>query len=153
MNKRIQIHMSDIIIPEDFKKTKPSKKKMVQCREFDCKNGYIDKDIIVNEYNILRDGYIRYLVLLENNVDMVEVSTLATYRNISTTYVYGKHYALGKEYVWRLTKRTKNKEALAVGKIARVNANGKLCTVEITKIEVLDRPPVNTRVKKVYEVL
>jgi hypothetical protein len=149
-----QINISDIIVPNKFKFSLPSRYKMNKCREFYKAHRRVDKIITIDSNNNLVDGYIRYLVLLENGVDKVNVKTFnVTYRNSKTTYIFGKHPNVDKEYVWRMTNKTVNKESLEVGSKAVVNTKKGMRTVTVTRVETLDEPPVDVKVKKVYEVL
>ena len=65
---KVEVRLSDIIIPSHMKATPPREEKMNKVRAFYKKNHRIDKPIILNKDNLLLDGYVRYLVLLENNV-------------------------------------------------------------------------------------
>jgi hypothetical protein len=69
------------------------------------------------------------------------------------TYVFATHPGKNKEYVWRLTKKTKNREEINVGKNIIVNSEGMSRTVTVTRIESLSCPPTQRKIKKVYEVL
>ena len=60
------VALSDIIISEPFASSKPRISKLTKVRNYYLEYGGIDKPIIVNQKNILLDGYIRYLVLKEN---------------------------------------------------------------------------------------
>lgn len=59
------ITIDDIIINDCF--FPPRKSHMDKIRNYYSKYGYIDKPLIINKKKILLDGYIRYLVLKENN--------------------------------------------------------------------------------------
>jgi hypothetical protein len=116
------INISDIIVPEAFRLSRPSKNKISRGRRFFKQYGCIDKPIVVDNDNNLIDGYIRYLILLENKVDIIQVQIYGvTYKNTSTTYVFGKHPHVDKEFVWRMTRNTINKDALEVGSKVIVN--------------------------------
>ena len=60
----MNIKMSDIKVPKSFASTTPKAEKMSVCRDFWNNNHKQIKDIVVNKYNILVDGYVQYLILL-----------------------------------------------------------------------------------------
>ena len=70
------INISDIIISDVFAATTPSEKKMNKYREYYHNHGHIDKPIVLNRQNVLIDGYIRYLILLENNINIVPIKII-----------------------------------------------------------------------------
>ena len=67
------MNISDIKIPEGFAKSVPGKAKMDRCRRYYSKNGCLDRDIVVDKNGYLQDGYIGYLVLVENGATHTEV--------------------------------------------------------------------------------
>ena len=70
---KVEVRLSDIIVPGHMKATPPREAKMNKVRAFYNKNHCIDKPIILNKDNLLLDGYVRYLVLLENKVERAVV--------------------------------------------------------------------------------
>ena len=67
-----KVKVSDIIIPEEFKATKPRFKKMIQKREFYRKNDRFESKIVLNKDFLLIDGYTSYLLAKENDMKHVE---------------------------------------------------------------------------------
>ena len=67
-----KIKVSDIIIPEEFKATKPRFKKMIQKREFYRKNDRFESKIVLNKDFLLIDGYTSYIIAKENGMKYVE---------------------------------------------------------------------------------
>lgn len=149
----MELNLKDIIIPEKFKQSIPNDYKIANVN-IDYDNGEdIGKEIIVNTAGELIDGYIRYLVLLYRGVERAEI-TIANkvhYKNVPTKYVFGKHKPDGKTYVWRMTRKTKHPERLAVGSRVQVATKHGDKRIIVEKIEVLDAPPVDTPVRKVRE--
>lgn len=102
--------LSDIKIRDSFKQTLPNQSKLDDCRDYFKRHGCIDRELVLNKFGYLIDGYVGYLVLLENGVAETDVvvrsgqHSTSTYRNSDTTYVFGYHTVSGKEYVWRLSK-------------------------------------------------
>lgn len=147
------LNLKDIIIPDKFKNSVPSKEKMMRVKLAYQNGTDIARDIIVNTHMELIDGYIRYLTLLQFGVEYAEV-TIANkvyYKIIPTKYVFGKHKPNGKTYVWRMTKKTKHPENLAVGRCVDVVTKDGYKKAVVEKIDILDTPPVNTPVRKVRE--
>ena len=66
------VKVSDIIIPEEFKATKPRFKKMIQKREFYRKNNRFESKIVLNKDFLLIDGYTSYIIAKENGMKYVE---------------------------------------------------------------------------------
>lgn len=74
LNKvRAWIEVDDIIIPECFKATKPSMDKIQRKLDYYKNHEKFDKDIIINEENVLLDGYINYLLCGLLNINIVKV--------------------------------------------------------------------------------
>ena len=153
--------LADIIISEAFRERPPAESKMDVCREYFREYGKLDRSIVVSHEGVLIDGYIGYLVLLENGVKEYDVQTseISLYReskdyhNTSTTYVYGQHGNKKGEYVWRVTPKTKFSEHLAVGGRAMVDTKQGFKVITITNIKTLNEPPVKGAVKKVIKCL
>ena len=67
-----KVKVSDIIIPEEFKATKPRFEKMIQTRKFYRKNNRFESNIVLNKYFLLIDGYTSYIIAKENGMKHVE---------------------------------------------------------------------------------
>ena len=124
---------------------------------------------------MLIDGYIQYLVLKENNVEEAEVKistrrkkrwyrknvkdwNIPHYKNEATTYVYGVHpnSENKKEFVWRVPKSWSDagwEEELFAGDKILVDTKFGIKPIIVTKIETLDKCPVNMPVKRVVRRL
>ena len=167
----MNIKMSDIKVPKSFASTTPKEEKMNICREFWNNNHNQIKNIVVNKDNILVDGYVQYLVLKENNVENADVVKLdrkkvfinrehkrkreyveLSYKRETTTYIFGIHpKSRIKEYVWRVPTSWKGWEKdLLPGDRIWVHTKYGIKPIIITRIEWLDKCPVNMKVKKVY---
>lgn len=88
--------IKEIIISEDFKNTPPTEGKMQFKREYLKKTGVLKKNIIINDENVLIDGYTTYLLALEHGMDHVPV--IRGYVEI----VEAVHKKGGKEYSWKV---------------------------------------------------
>ena len=110
MTHTCTIKLSDVIIPESFRDTHPSEKKLNRVKRFVEKYGKLDKPIVLNG-NILTDNYIRYLVAVEYGMEEVPFITIKEYREDKTedqmpvTYIVGKFNGNDKEYIWKVTKK------------------------------------------------
>lgn len=148
-------NMTEIKVPHWF--LHPKETKLTECRDYYARNGKLNREIVVNSYGVIKDGYIGYLILLENGVTETEVTMVLpkqqadSYRTQPTMYVYGKHKLRLKEYTWRVTSQTKGVENLKVGSCVLVSTQYGEKVVEVTKIETLDKPPVKHRVKRVLK--
>ena len=62
----MRIKLSDIIINKSFTETIPKEEKMIECREIWRYEGKQDRPIVLNKKNMLIDGYVMYLILMEH---------------------------------------------------------------------------------------
>lgn len=161
----INMKLNDIVITDEFKKTMPRKEKMDKCRDTYEKYGEPSKKIVIDHKNRLVDGYVQYLVFKENNVEDVIVNKLSKprrnksctepyYKNHLTTYIFGIHPNDKKkqERVWRVPNSWKGWEndILPGDRIIVKTSNG-LKPILVTKIEWLEKCPVDVRVKTVVK--
>ena len=164
-----RMKLSDIKISEAFANSIPSDKKLNECRNNWSQWNRQDRYIVVNPNNVLIDGYIMYLTLKENGIEEAEIKisdrckkflnrknvegcNIPNYRNEATTYVYGTHPNSNctKEFVWRVPKSwTWFAENVRVGDSILCKTKFGIAPVIVTKVEVLDKCPVDFRVKKV----
>lgn len=118
MNKEIkQIKMSDIIIPEAFTKTPPSKEKVQKANTYYSMYGEVDHPLSLDINNVLLDGYTRYLALAEAHVETapcIYTSKEELPKNM-ITLVSGKFRGIDKEYVWRIPFSKVDKWNVQVG--------------------------------------
>lgn len=63
------VAVSDIIVTEAFLQTQPKQSKLNRIREYYSEYGSVDKPITLNKNNVLIDGYMRYVVLKENDAE------------------------------------------------------------------------------------
>lgn len=166
-----KIKLSEIKITSAFENTTPNPEKVQKYREYFEENQKQSKVILLDYDNVLRDGYIQYLVLKENGVNEAEVKISNErkkrwyrkdvtkwenpyYRHETTTYIYGFHPNAKepKELVWRVPKSWKGWENdLLPGDMIWVNTKYGLRKIVITKIEWLEKCPVDMPVKRVVK--
>ena len=96
MNIIEKFPVKEIIISEDFKNTTPTERKMQYKREHLKNTGVLKKNIIINDENILIDGYTTYLLAMENGMDYVLI--IRGYVEI----VEAVHKKGGKAYSWKV---------------------------------------------------
>lgn len=172
------MRLSDIKIKDSFANSVPTEEKVNVCRQYWNENHEQDRYIVVDHNNFLIDGYIQYLVLKENDVDVAEVkisnqkrkrwsrkntqlkaqkSNRINYRECETTYIYGIHPKSKsiKERVWRVPNSWWNgwTDGLDIGDMLLVKTKYGLVPIEITKIERLSECPVDIPVKTVVRKL
>lgn len=153
MRKKVVLNLDDIIIPSHFSCSEPSDTKY-QNKKRDYIN-YGEYKLVVNESNVLLDGYISYLILKDLGVDKVDAFKLFSEKDLSKVYVYGVHpnSITNKEYVWRIKNSTLNK----IGEIKEgmkliVSAKDRFAPIIVTRVETLDKPPVEGVIKTVIGI-
>ena len=168
------MRLKNIKIKESFTATIPKAEKVAECKEYWNNHHRQDRYIVVDHNNILIDGYIQYLVLKEAGIEIVEVKISdkkrkkwsrkrrlpkqskpkkLMYRESNTTYVFGilLYSRSKKERVWRIPNSWQEERIadLNVGDVVMVHNRKGLSTIQITRIEKLNRCPVEIPVKKV----
>ena len=158
--------LSDIKIKESFANTAPSEEKMNECRynwRFYKKQ---DRYIVVDHDNTLIDGYVMYLTLMEHKEEYAEIifkkkhnrqyeklpKVKPTYKNTPTKYIFGVHPNSNctKEFCWRVPASWGNwAENIEIGDTVLCQTKFGFSPVIVNRVEVLDKPPVEMRVKKV----
>lgn len=159
------MRLSEIKIPADFESSIPNTYKYEKCKKYYKETGNQDRYIIVDENNVLVDGYIMYLVLKNHDVEYGNVKRLTlrkhkytdrqrekcgklvppekvlTYKEKPTVYIYGKHQngIINKEYVWRLPKSKENMYGILLpGDLIYCSTKNGIAPVIVTKIEKRD---------------
>lgn len=146
------IDIDTIRISNAFQRTHPSDVKLKECSDYWNKYHKQSKMIVLSKNNVLVDGYIQYLILKENNEKIAEVEQ-SEYQKEWTTYIYGIHQnGNGKEYVWKVPKFWKGWENdLLPGDSILVKTKYGVRKIIVTKIEWLDKSPVEKKVRNVYK--
>lgn len=150
------IKLSDIVISSTFAESVPSEQKVQKYKSRFAKTGKQSKFLVLNDENVLVDGYIQYLILKENNVEEAKYvryrKKKSTYRTQNTTYVYGTHpnSKCTKEFVWRVPKSwSEFTENIKVGDTIYCKTKFGVAPVVVSKIEVNDLCPIDIPVRKV----
>lgn len=160
---RTTVKLSSIKIPKSYAVTTPSEKK-VKTKRKKYRKGKL-RAITINTDGFLINGYINYLILKENNVEDAEVNIVdikkndnrnvsESYRNIKTTYIYGKHPNNKSEkiYIWRIPNKEnwmKFSETVLPDDLIFCKTKFGCSPVIVQAIQTLDKCPVEFPVKKV----
>lgn len=114
--------ISDIIIPYEFTKTIPNISKVQRIREYFNVYNTIDEPITISSSNVPMDGYIRYLIAKENNMQLIPC--IVNDENFTSKrpckYIAGK-FDNGSEYIWKICNKL---DVNAGDKVLVANKNG-----------------------------
>ena len=129
--KITNVLISDIVIPDAFKNTAPNNIKMERIRQYVNVYNTVDEPVTISSSNVLTDGYIRYLIAKENN--MQPIPCFISDKNFKSKrphkYIIGK-FDNDLEYVWKIC----NNFDINVGdKVLVANRNGS-AIVSVVKI-------------------
>lgn len=172
----MNMRLSEIKISADFESSIPNTYKYNKCENYYNKTGNQDRYIVVDEKNVLVDGYIMYLVLKNHDVEYGNVKRLTlrkhtytdkqrkkygrlishkhvvTYKEKPTAYVYGKHPNSkdNKEYVWRLPQAWGYMSLmLQKGDVIYCGTRFGVAPVVVTKVELKSNFDTSLCIKKV----
>ena len=154
------IKLSDIVISSAFAESVPSEQKVQKYRDRFAETKVQSKYLVLDNDNVLVDGYIQYLILRENNVEEASYIKCGkfsekkkqTYRTKKTTYVYGTHpnSKCTKEFVWRVPENWCGfAENIKVGDTIYCRTKFGVSPVVVSRIEANDLCPVDVPVRKV----
>ena len=149
--------VSDIQIPYSFKNSRSSAWKMDKYRNYWAMNHKQLKPIMVNQSGWLKDGYIQYLVLNENCVEIAEIERKIPapredpyYWHHRTTYIYAKHPDSSIVYIGRVRNGWEDfNKNVRPGDAVYVSTKFGVKEVEVVDVKTLDECPVFWRVRKV----
>lgn len=152
-----KMKLSDIKIKKEFLETTPNERKIRECRNNWNSYRKPDRQIVVDSDGFLTDGYVQYLILMENNEEYAKVKVLREskrYRNHPTTYVYGTHpnSECKKQYMWRVPESESWScfaQNLCIGDMIICTTKFGCAPVIVEKVERLDECPVEYDVKRV----
>lgn len=164
-----KMKLSDIKIHNSFAESTPSEEKMCECRYNWRMYGKQDRYIVVDSEGYLIDGYIQYLILVEHKEEYAEVKisnrrkkrwyrknvqdwNIPRYKDNPTTYIFGIHpnSNCDKEFVWRVPESwTWLAENVQIGDTVLCATKFGYSPVVVTKVEVLNKPPIVIPIKKV----
>lgn len=154
------VNISDIKISESFLSHPPKCEKIEKKKHesFDEAGNQI-RAVKLNKNNVLINGYATLLAAKELGYKKVwakggkiEIKNWTSYENKSTVYIFGVHPNSNckKEFCWRLPNSWKGFEKhVEVGDTILCNTKFGRSPIVVTKIETLDKPPVECTIKKV----
>lgn len=124
MNLINDFPLKEIIITDEFRKTVHGADKLARREQAYLSRGELPKDIVINDRNILIDGYITYLLALRH-----EITTLDVYRGY-VELVEGRHKPGNRSYIWRLPLSLCGTVSKGDKVIVRTSAGVRRATVE-----------------------
>ena len=170
----VYMRLDNIKIKDSFATSIPKIEKVLACKEYWEKHHKQDRFIVVNHDGVLIDGYIQYLVLKDMGINVAEVKISdkkrkkwsgksrkpkyskhkkLCYRECNTIYVFGVllYSRNKKERVWRIPNSWGKEriDEICIGDVVMVHNQESITPIQITKIEKLNKCPVDIPVKKV----
>ena len=159
-----KIKLSEIKVSSAFENTTPNPEKVQRYREYYNENGKQSKPILLDYNNVLRDGYIQYLILKENGVEEATIirkkkykrlhnrKIVPSYRKSETTYIFGTHPNSNctKEFCWRVPASWgKWADNIEIGDTVLCQTKFGFSPVVVSRVETLGECPIELRVKRV----
>ena len=161
-----RMKLADIKISEAFANSVPSEEKINECRNNWNQWNRQDRYIVINPDNVLIDGYIQYLILMEHKEEYAEVifkkkhnrqyeklpKVKPTYKNTPTIYIFGVHLNSNctKEFCWRIPASWGNwAENIEIGDTVLCHTKFGFSPIVVSRVETLDKTPIEMRVKRV----
>lgn len=141
MAKIEYIPLTAIVIPQQYANSHPAKKKLATCAAWYQLHGILDRMLVIDQDNILIDGYVGYLTLLKAGVTHYIVERRVVGKRIA--YIGGRHPNNPKMYYWEVTKRTDNVDALRPGNYALVHTKHGNTAVKIVLVAQAIEPPID----------
>ena len=116
--------LKDIIITDEFRNAIPGTDKLARREKAYTRSGELPKDIVINDSNILIDGYITYLLALKH-----EITALDVYRGY-VEVIEARHKPGNRSYMWRLPLSLCGTVSKGDKVIVRTSAGVRRATVE-----------------------
>ena len=156
----MNMRLSEIKISADFESSIPNTYKYNKCENYYNKTGNQDRYIVVDEKNVLVDGYIMYLVLKNHDVEYGNVKRLTLRKHTYTDKQRKKYGRLispkhpnskdNKEYVWRLPQAWGYMSLmLQKGDVIDCGTRFGVAPVVVTKVELKSNFDTSLCIKKV----
>lgn len=137
--------IQDIIISEDFKNTTPGSRKMDRAEQRFQQIGKLPANIVINDENVLIDGYITYLLAVKYGIQRTDL-----YRGY-TEVVEVVHYAgSNRMYMWRVPLRLVGE--ITEGDYIIVPTSRGAKRVKVTKVIGQQYPEQGRTLKPVYKI-
>lgn len=137
--------LKDIIISDDYKEHQPKQKKLDSKQAYYEQFGELPADIIINNDNVLIDGYTTYLKALEYGIESIDISR--GYIEV----IEAKHRAAGDIYLWRVPAKLTGK--LEIGRKCLVRTSKGVRRVRIVSIMQQQYPQQEPYMKSVLSAV
>lgn len=137
--------LKDIIISEDFGSTTPAAMKLDKVRGYVADHGELPAYIVINNDNVLIDGYCTYLVALELGADRVPV------KRGYVELIEASHRAGAKNFIWRVPARLMGQIKAGDKCIVRTTRGAR--RVRVAKVLQQQYPTQQPRLKNVLKLL
>lgn len=155
-----KVKLADIKIQKSFLSYTPKKDKIDKYRDTYEEYKAFKKLPVVDKNLVLFDGYISYLLMKECGFD--EVFVIKDMNKLcentkNTMYIYGTHLVgyNDKVYIWRVPKANfwnDFRDKIKVGDVVRCSGlDGSSPLIEVKDIKVLDIPPRDGKICKIYD--
>lgn len=143
------MNLKKIKVSKEFRKHKPSKKKVEAAKKYYEKNKKLDKPVVLNHNNEIVDGYARFVAIRELGVSEVDESNFS-YEEAEYVFAHHPEDPAKKSYVWRLIR---NGHDVLVNDMIPVRCWNKETKrvhntyVIVDKIEKLDYKPFDDKIR------
>ena len=124
MRRICNFPLKEIVISDDFKKTQPAAAKLGRVRQYVADFGKLPEKIVINENNVLIDGYCAYLVACE--LGMCGVNVKMGYVEVIEAY----HKNCSALFLWKVPERLIGKIRSGDRCIVRTKKGVQIVTVE-----------------------
>lgn len=136
-------NINDIIVSADYAATAPKQWKQDKKQAYYEEHGTLPADIVINDSNVLIDGYTTYLTAARNGLQSIDV-----YRGW-VEVIEAHHKAGGKFYRWRVPARLNGK--ISKGDKCIVRTLNGVRSVRVKEIFRQQYPVQNPRMKDVLK--
>lgn len=135
--------LKDIVISEDFSRTEPAAMKLDKIRKCYADHGELPAYIVINDNNVLIDGYCTYLVAKELGATSVLV------RRGYVELIEASHRAGAKNFIWRVPARLMGQIKAGDKCIVRTTRGARRVRVEkvLQQQYPTQQPPLKTVLK------
>ncbi|MDD6571942.1 MAG: DUF5839 family protein [Thermoflexaceae bacterium] len=137
--------LKDIIISEDFKNTEPAAWKLQRKIDYYEETRELPEDIVINDENVLIDGYTTYLLAARYRLTHVPV------KRGYVELIEARHRAGQKSYFWRVPTRLLGKARQGDKCIVRTMSGDKW--VRVANVHRIQYPVQEVQLKNVKAVI
>lgn len=136
--------IKDIVISEDYKSTLPREDKQERAEQRYLQTGELPTNIVVNDSDVLIDGYITYLLAVKHGIKQLDI-----YRGC-VEIVEAVHYTgSNKAYTWRVPLRLNG--MIEVNDYIIVPSSGGVKRVKVLNVIRQQYPEQSRPLKQIYK--